>query len=135
MPLNADHLARQKLADLFLDTLPFNAHSTAADALWAGLPVLTQAGETFAGRVALSLLTALDLPELITRTADEYESVALDLAANPGKLAALKSKLAQNKSTSPLFETEHTTRNIESAFEAMHKRHRDGLLPDHIEIA
>ena len=135
VPLNEDHLARHQLADLFLDTLPFNAHSTAADALWAGLPMLTQAGETFAGRVAASLLSALDLPELITNSSDGYEAAALDLAANPGKLAALKSKLAQNRLNSPLFDTEQTTHHIESAFEVMHKRHRDGLPPDHIETA
>lgn len=135
VPLNEDHLARHKLADLFLDTLPFNAHSTAADALWAGLPVLTQAGETFAGRVAASLLSALDLPELITKTDDEYEKAALDLAADAGKLAAIAAKLAVNRLTSPLFDTERTTRDVERAFEAMYRRHRDGLPPDHIEIA
>jgi predicted O-linked N-acetylglucosamine transferase (SPINDLY family) len=135
VPLNEDHLARHQLADLFLDTLPFNAHSTAADALWAGLPVLTRVGETFAGRVAASLLNALDLPELITNTAEEYETAALALAANPDKLAALKTKLGQNRLMSPLFDTENTTRKIEQAFEAMHKRQRDGLPPDHIEIA
>jgi predicted O-linked N-acetylglucosamine transferase (SPINDLY family) len=135
VPLNEDHLARHRLADLFLDTLPFNAHATAADALWAGLPVLTQAGETFAGRVAASLLSALDLPELITTTADEYEKTALGLAADAGKLAALKTKLAQNMMTSSLFDTERTTRHVERAFEAMVRRHRDGLPPDHIEIA
>lgn len=135
VPLNEDHLARHRLADLFLDTLPFNAHSTASDALWAGLPVLTRAGETFAGRVASSLLNALDLPELIVPTADEYESTALDLATDPGRLAALKAKLAQNRLTSPLFDTELSTRHIEGAFEAMHKRHRDGLPPDYIKVA
>lgn len=134
VPLNEDHLARHRLADLFLDTLPFNAHSTAADALWAGLPVLTRAGETFAGRVAASLLTALDLPELITGTADEYERTALDIAADAGKLAALKAKLKQNRLTSPLFDTALTTHRIESVFEAMHKRSRDGLAPDHIDL-
>ena len=134
VPLNEDHLARHKLADLFLDTLPFNAHSTAADALWAGLPVLTQAGETFAGRVAASLLSALDLPELITTTDDAYEKAALDLAADAGKRAALKAKLAQNRLTSPLFDTERTTRHVERAFEAMHNRHRCGLPPDHIDL-
>ncbi|MBI3700282.1 MAG: tetratricopeptide repeat protein [Afipia sp.] len=134
VPLNEDHLARHQLADLFLDTLPFNAHSTAADALWAGLPVLTRAGETFAGRVATSLLTALDLPELITSSADEYESVARELATNANRLAAIRSKLASKRLSAPLFDTVRTTRNIEQAFEAMHKRHRDGLPPDDIEI-
>lgn len=135
VPLNEDHLARHRLADLFLDTLPFNAHSTAADALWAGLPVLTQIGETFAGCVAASLLTALGLPELVTNTADDYEKAALDYARNPEKLAAVKAKLAANRLSAPLFDTELTTRNIERAFEAMHRRHREGLPPDHIELS
>jgi predicted O-linked N-acetylglucosamine transferase (SPINDLY family) len=82
MPL-PEHLARHRLADLFLDTLPCNAHTTASDALWAGLPVLTCLGETFAGRVAASLLNAVRLPELITRTAEEYEGLAIDIATNP----------------------------------------------------
>src|SRR5204862_4440769 len=82
----AVHLARHALADLFLDTLPYNAHATAADALWAGLPVLTQLGEVFAGRVGASLLTAAGLPELITRTPEEYEATALALARDPGRL-------------------------------------------------
>lgn len=135
LPLNEDHLARQGLADLFLDTLPFNAHSTAADALWAGLPVLTRTGETFASRVAASLLSAIDLPELITTTAQEYERVALDLATDPSKIRALKIKLAQNRLSRPLFDTHLFTRNIERAFEAMYKRHRDGMPADHIEIS
>ena len=83
VPSSADHLARHRLADLFLDTLPYNAHATASDALWAGLPVLTQIGETFAGRVAASLLTAVDLPELITRTPEQFENLAIELATRP----------------------------------------------------
>ena len=89
----ADHLARHRQADLFLDTLPYNAHTTANDALWAGLPVLTCLGESFAGRVAASLLNAVGLPELITRSLEEYEALALRLAQDPVLLASLKAKL------------------------------------------
>src|SRR6202043_1795081 len=95
------HLARHRLADLFLDTLPCNAHTTASDALWAGLPVLTRLGETFAGRVAASLLNAVGLPELIT-TPEAYEQMAMDLARYPEKLTAIKAKLAANRLTTPL---------------------------------
>ena len=92
----SDHLARHRSADLFLDTLPYNAHTTASDALWAGLPVLTRIGETFAGRVAASLLHAVGLPELITRTREEYERIAIDLATHPTELALIRARLAQN---------------------------------------
>ena len=92
-----DHLARHRMADLFLDTLPYNAHTTASDALWTGLPVLTQIGETFAGRVAASLLNAVGLPELITTTRDAYEALAIELATNPAKLASIKQKLSDNR--------------------------------------
>jgi predicted O-linked N-acetylglucosamine transferase (SPINDLY family) len=135
LPSSADHLARHRLADLFLDTLPYNAHTTASDALWAGLPVLTQIGETFAGRVAASLLTAVGLPELIAGTQDQFESMAIELATRPERLAAIKHKLAQNRSTKPLFDTKLYTRHIESAYAAMYRRHRDGLLADHIHVA
>ena len=100
-----EHLARHKLADLFLDTLPYNAHTTASDALWAGLPVLTCIGETFAGRVAASLLNAIHLPELITTTPEAYEHMAIDLAMHPEKLAEIKRKLVNNRLTTPLFDT------------------------------
>jgi protein O-GlcNAc transferase len=134
LPSSADHLARHRLADLFLDTLPYNAHSTASDALWAGLPVLTQIGETFAGRVAASLLTAVGLPELIARTEAQFESMAVELAAAPAALAAIKDKLAQNRLTKPLFNTTLYTRHIESAYMAMHQRHQAGLPHDHIMV-
>jgi protein O-GlcNAc transferase len=130
----ADHLARHRLADLFLDTLPYNAHASASDALWAGLPVLTQIGESFAGRVAASLLTALDLPELIARTPEQFESMAIELATNPEALAAIKARLAQNRSTKPLFDTGLYTKHIESAYLAMFRRHQKGLVPDHIYV-
>ncbi|HTB00933.1 MAG TPA: tetratricopeptide repeat protein [Bradyrhizobium sp.] len=134
MPSSADHLARHRLADLFLDTLPYNAHTTASDALWAGLPVLTQIGETFAGRVAASLLTAVGLPELIARTGEQFETMAIELATQPQALAAIRARLAQNRSTAPLFDTALQTRHIESAYSAMVRRYQDGLPPDHIRV-
>ena len=133
-PLNEDHLARHRLADLFLDTLPYNAHTTASDALWAGLPVLTLLGETFAGRVAGSLLNAIHLPELIATTSDSYERMAFDLATHPEKLANIKHRLAENRLKTPLFDTKLFTKHIEAAYTAMHERHQAGLAPDHIAI-
>ena len=129
-----DHLARHRLANLFLDTLPYNAHTTASDALWAGLPLLTRLGETFAGRVAASLLNAIGLPELITKTPEEYERMAIDLAMHPEKLAAIKRKLASNRLTTPLFDTKLFTRHIEAAYNAMYERYQIGLAPDHIVV-
>lgn len=114
-----DHLARLGLADLFLDTLPYNAHSTAADALRAGVPVLTCRGETFAGRVATSLDNAVGLPEMVTNNLAEYEALALKLAREPPALADIKAKLARNRASSPLFDTQHYARQIESAYKTM----------------
>jgi predicted O-linked N-acetylglucosamine transferase (SPINDLY family) len=131
----AQHLARHRQADLFLDTLPYNAHTTACDALWAGLPVLTRTGEAFAGRVAASLLTAIGLPELITRSKAEYEAMAVELATNSDKLAATRAKLANNRLTTPLFDTELFTRDLEHAFEMMYERHRLGLSPEDYDLA
>jgi protein O-GlcNAc transferase len=116
LPSLADHLARQQLADLFLDTLPYNAHSTAGDALWAGLPVLTCAGQTYASRVAGSLLTAIGLPELITSSLEEYEHRALYLARHPEELTALREKLRINRNTFPLFDTPRFTCHLEAAY-------------------
>jgi predicted O-linked N-acetylglucosamine transferase (SPINDLY family) len=113
------HLARHQLADLFLDTLPYNAHATACDALWAGLPVLTRKGTAFAGRVGASLLTAVGLTELITETDEEYEALALALAQDPARLGALREKLAANRATAPLFDTARLTRNLEAAYAEM----------------
>lgn len=110
----ADHLARYRAADLFLDTLPYNAHATAADALWAGLPVLTMRGEAFAGRVAASLLQALGMPELVTQSLADYEALALTLAREPDQLAALKQKLAANIPTTSLFDAAGFTRDFEA---------------------
>ena len=124
-----EHLARQRLADLFLDTSPYGAHTTCSDALWVGLPVVTYLGPTFAARVAGSLLTAAGLPELVTASPAEYEALALDLARDTGALASVKSKLAPNRGTCPLFDTARFTRNLESAFIVMMQRHRSGLAP------
>jgi predicted O-linked N-acetylglucosamine transferase (SPINDLY family) len=121
------HLARHRLADLFLDTLPYNAHTTACDALWAGLPVLTCRGRSFAGRVGASLLTALGLPELIADSLEDYESKALDLARHPHHMLSLREKLAVLRGTSPLFATARYTRHLESAYAAMSARQRRGL--------
>jgi predicted O-linked N-acetylglucosamine transferase (SPINDLY family) len=129
-----DHLARHRLADLCLDTLPCNAHTTASDALWAGLPILTCLGDTFAGRVAASLLNAIGLPELITTTLEAYEQTAIDLATHPEKLAIIKRKLAENRLTTPLFDTKLFTKHIEAAFTAMYERHQAGLPPEHIVV-
>jgi protein O-GlcNAc transferase len=115
----ADHLARHRLADLCLDTLPYNAHTTASDALWAGLPVLTCLGDTFAGRVAASLLKAIGLDALITRTLAEYEALALRLARDPAYLASLKDRLIRNRNGSSLFDTRRATRHIETAYQTM----------------
>ena len=115
----ADHLARHRLADLCLDTLPYNAHTTASDALWAGLPVLTCLGETFAGRVAASLLKAIGLDELITRTLAEYEALALRLSRDTVYLASLKDRLIRNRDGSLLFDTQRATRHIETAYRSM----------------
>jgi predicted O-linked N-acetylglucosamine transferase (SPINDLY family) len=133
-PLLSDHLARHRLADLFIDTLPYNAHATASDALWTGLPVLTCVGDTFPGKVGASLLNAIRLPELITTTIEAYEHTAIDLATHPEKLAVIKRKLADNRLTTPLFDTKLFTRHIEAAYTAMFERHEAGLAPEHIVI-
>lgn len=130
----AEHLARQRLADLFLDTFNFNAHTTASDALWVGLPVLTKQGQGFAARVASSLLKAIDVPELITQSEEEYERLALELARQPERLSAIRRKLADNRLSTPLFDTELFTRHIEAAYRAVYARHIDGLAPADIEI-
>jgi predicted O-linked N-acetylglucosamine transferase (SPINDLY family) len=116
------HLARHALADLFLDILPYNAHATAADALWAGLPVLTCAQGCFAGRVAASLLHAVGLPELIAPTPEEYEVMAVTLAKDPERLAAIRARLAANRTTAPLFDTQHFARDIETIYERLARR-------------
>ncbi len=117
-----NHLARHRAADLFLDTLPYNAHATAADALWTGLPVLTVKGETFPGRVAASLLGAIGMPELVTNSLEEYEALALALARDPARLADLKQKLARNIAATPLFDADRFTRDLEAAYLTMSRR-------------
>jgi protein O-GlcNAc transferase len=122
-----DYLARFRGMDLFLDTLPYNAGTTASDALWAGLPVLTCAGRAFAGRVASSLLKAIELPELVTSTTEQYEEMAVQLAENPELLRKIKLKLAQNRLTTPLFDTKLFTRRLEAAYTKIYERHRAKL--------
>jgi predicted O-linked N-acetylglucosamine transferase (SPINDLY family) len=117
-----EHLARHRLADLFLDTLPYNAHTTASDALWAGLPVLTCAGHSFAARVAGSLLHAVGLPELVTETLDEYEALALRLARDPALLGGLRARLAENRLTAPLFDSVRHSCHLEHAYQEMYSR-------------
>lgn len=129
----ADHLARHGLADLFLDTLPYNAHTTSSDALWAGLPVLTQRGETFAGRVSASLLQAVGLAELVANDRQSYEDLAVLLATDSARLNGIKAKLAANRLASPLFDSVRFTRDLEGLYEQMYRRHLHGLPPDHIE--
>jgi len=129
-----EYLARYKACDLFLDTFPYNAGTTASDALWAGLPVLTLMGRSFASRVAASLLNAVGLPELITSTQEEYEALAIELALNPHKLADIKLKLAKNRLTTPLFDTPLFTKNLESAYTKMYERYQTDLEPDQIAI-
>jgi predicted O-linked N-acetylglucosamine transferase (SPINDLY family) len=124
-----DHLARHRLADLFLDTLPYNAHTTASDALWAGLPVVTCLGTTYAGRVAASLLHAVGLPELITQSLEDYEALALRLAMETDTLSAIKAKLARNRATHPLFDTDRYRRHLESAYATMWERYQRGEPP------
>ena len=123
------HLARLQLADLFLDGLPYNAHTTGSDALWAGVPLLTQRGTTFPGRVAASLLTATGLPELVTENAADFEALAVKLATDTAALKALRDKLAQNKQSCALFDTGRFARNIESAYRTMHARWLAGETP------
>ena len=131
---NDEYLSRYQACDLFLDTFPYNAGTTASDALWAGLPVLTLMGESFASRVAASLLSAIELPELITNTQEEYETLAIELAKNTQKLAEIKRKLAENRLTTPLFDTPLFTQNLESAYIKMMDRYQAGLQPDNIHV-
>jgi predicted O-linked N-acetylglucosamine transferase (SPINDLY family) len=129
-----DYLARFRAMDLFLDTLPYNAGTTASDALWAGLPVLTCTGRSFAGRVATSLLRAIDLPELITSSPEQYENLAVQLAEEPESLARIKAKLQLNRAITPLFDTRLFAANLERAYIEIMKRFEAGLPPDHIRV-
>ena len=129
-----DYLARYRLADLFLDTLPFNGGATASDALWAGLPVLTCAGEVYASRMAGSLLRAVGLPELVTERLEDYEALALELAADDARLRDTKDRLARNRLRAPLFDTERFTRSLEAAYAAMWEIRQKGEAPRHIDL-
>ena len=133
MPLE-DHLARHRIADLFLDTLPYNAHTTASDALWAGLPVLTCLGKSFAGRVAASLLHAVNLPELIAKNLPEYETLALRLATDAALLRSLRERLERNRRTYRLFDTDRFRRNIEAAYTRMWKTWQCGESPESFAV-
>ena len=129
-----EYLARYQVCDLFLDTFPYNAGTTASDALWTGLPVLTRIGQSFASRVAASLLSAIGLPELITTTQEEYEALAIELAKNPQKLAEIKSKLVNNRCTEPLFDTPHFVQNLETVYVKMYESRLRGVPPEHLYI-
>lgn len=128
------HLARQRMADLFLDTLPYNAHTTASDALWVGLPVLTCSGQSFASRVAASLLHAVGLPELVTQTQSAFEARAIELARDVVQLRSIRDKLEEQGPQSPLFNARLFARHIESAYTTMVERAHQGLPPDVIEV-
>jgi predicted O-linked N-acetylglucosamine transferase (SPINDLY family) len=130
-----DYLARQRLADLFLDTQPYNAHSTGCDALWVGLPILTCLGKAFPARVAASLLYTIGLPELVTTSLSKYEERALMLARSPQQLAAIRQRLARNRDIAPLFDTQGFTRNLEAVYATMRERQRAGLPPESFSIA
>jgi predicted O-linked N-acetylglucosamine transferase (SPINDLY family) len=132
---NSEHLARLKLADLFLDTAPYGAHTTASDALWAGLPVITLIGNSFASRVGASLLNAVGLPELITSTRAEYERLAIHLVNNPHTLAEIRGRLKAARTTCALFDTSRYVKDIELAYTKMVRDHGLGNLPDHIYIS
>jgi predicted O-linked N-acetylglucosamine transferase (SPINDLY family) len=128
------HLSRYQLADLALDTSPFGGGATSSDGLWAGVPVVTCLGETFAGRMSASLLNAVGLPELVTNSHEEYEAMAHELATHPDRLAAIKERLVQNRLTYPLFDTMRFTRNIETAYTMMWERYQAGLNPEHLHV-
>jgi protein O-GlcNAc transferase len=130
----SEHLARLQCADLFLDTWPFNGGTTASDALWAGVPLLTCAGEAFASRIAGSLLTAMQLPELITHSPQEYEALALKVATTPELLAGLRDKLARNRTTTPVFDTQRFCRHLESAYVGMWERSERGEAPESFAV-
>jgi predicted O-linked N-acetylglucosamine transferase (SPINDLY family) len=127
-----DYLARYRALDLFLDTLPYNAGTTASDALWAGLPVLTCKGQSFPARYAASLLNAVGMPELIANTMEEYEELAVQLAADSARMELLRRKLANNRTSTQLFDTPRFARSLESAYVRIYERYHEGLPPDHI---
>jgi len=131
---HAEHLGRLAHADLFLDTFAVNAHTTASDALWAGLPVLTLAGRQFAARVAASLVQAAGLPELAVESKAAYAEAALTLANDADRLRNLRARLAENLKSHPLFDTVGYTRRVEAAFSEMHRRRLAGFAPEHFDV-
>jgi predicted O-linked N-acetylglucosamine transferase (SPINDLY family) len=131
---SARHLARLKLAGLSLDNLPYNAHTTAADVLWAGVPIITCLGTTWPGRVAASLLSAIGLDDLICETIPEYEALAVKLARGPEQLQTITDRLGQNRLTTPLFHTARFARHMEAAYAEMAARHRRGEPPAHFAV-
>src|SRR5262249_37516878 len=130
----AEHLSRYRLADLFLDTTPYNSHTTGSDALWVGCPLVTVKGAAFAGRVAASQLHTLGLPELVSSNLEEYESLALDLARNPERLGAIRARLAAARATSSLFDTALFSRRLEEAYRTMWSISRAGGEPRPIRV-
>jgi predicted O-linked N-acetylglucosamine transferase (SPINDLY family) len=130
----SDHFARLKVADLFIDTLPYNAHTSASDGLWVGLPFLTLAGDTFTSRVGASMLNAIGLPELITHSENEYKNKAIELATNSILLKEIKKKLEINKLSKPLFDAKLFTKNVESAYKKIYKRYNSNIPTENIEI-
>ena len=132
--LLAEHLARHRLADLFIDTFPYTAHTTCNDALWSNVPVLTRIGESFASRGAASLLSAISLSELITNTEKEYEDLAIKIATNKNYFTEIKNKLSKNRTSKPLFNTKLFTQNIESAYFKIYEKYISNKNPDNIEI-
>jgi predicted O-linked N-acetylglucosamine transferase (SPINDLY family) len=130
----AEHLARHRLADLFLDTLPYNAHTTASDALWAGVPHIAYLGDTFSARVSASIVSAMGVPELIVRGVDEYRGLALRLVRDREALAALRARITVNRLTAPLFDSRRFIRHLEAGYLAMWQRRVEGRPPDHIAV-
>ena len=130
----SDHFARLKVADLFIDTLPYNAHTSASDGLWVGLPFLTLAGDTFTSRVGASMLNAIGLPELITHSENEYKNKAIELATNSILLKEIKKKLEINKLSKPLFDAKLFTKNVESAYKKIYKKYNSNIPTENIEI-
>ena len=130
----AEHLARQRAADLCLDTVPYNSHTTASDALWAGVPILTRIGESFAARVTASLLGAMGMDELITTSVEEYEATAISLATKRERLATLRARVHAQRLVSPLFDTRLFASHLEAAYEEIHRRHEAGLPPGDIDV-
>ena len=134
VPSHAQHIARNAVPDLHLDTFPYNAHATAADALRAGCPILTRAGASFAARVCGSLLTTIGVPELVTNSADAYEALAVRLARDQPMLSDLRRRIAHGRAHSPVFDTARLCRNIERAYAAMIERSRAGRPPVEIDV-